>query len=68
MKGYTFNLESTHELEVATSGATSATIIGKPNKGFNVPFERSLMVGFEQVNGAGGTTTNEISSGYRPPR
>jgi hypothetical protein len=68
MKGYTVNLDSAHELNVAASGATTATIVGKPNKGFNVPFERSLMVEMEQTNGSGGTVTNQASSGYRPPR
>ncbi len=68
MKGYTLNIDSAHELNVATSGATSATIVGKPNKGFNVPFERSLMVEMEQANGWGGANVNQASSGYRPPR
>jgi hypothetical protein len=68
MKGYSFAIDSMHELEVAASGATSATIIGKRNRGFDVPFEKSLVVQMEQKNGAGGATTNQVSSGFRPPR
>ncbi len=68
MKGYTFNLDTTHELEVAASGATSATIVGKPNRGFNVPFERSLTVEMVQPAGSvSGATMNQASSGDRPP-
>ena len=55
MKGYTFNLDTTDELNVPESGATTATIVGKPNKGFNVPFEHSLKVGIEQPTAVGGT-------------
>ncbi len=68
MKGYTFNIDSTHELTVAERGATSAIIVGKPNKGFNVAFEHSLMVGMEQSTASGGATATDVSSGYRPPR
>jgi hypothetical protein len=48
MKGYTFTLDTTHELNVPNTGATSATIIGRPNKGLTVAFEHSLKVDMEQ--------------------
>jgi hypothetical protein len=54
MKGYTFTLDTTHELNIPNSGATSATIVGRPNKGFNVPFENSLKVDLDQPAGLGG--------------
>ena len=67
MKGYTFNLDSTHELDVAASGATSATIIGKPNKGFNVPFEKSLGVEMTQTSGSTGPSAKQVSTGFSSP-
>jgi len=48
MKGYTFTLDTTHELNVPDGGATSATIVGKPVKGLTVAFENSLKVDLEQ--------------------
>ncbi len=54
MKGYIFTLDTTHELNVPDSGAMSATVVGKPNKGFNVPFEKSLLIDLEQPAALGG--------------
>jgi hypothetical protein len=54
MKGYTFNIDSTHEINVPEGGTTNATIVGKTNKGFNVPFEQSLIVEMEPPTGLGG--------------
>lgn len=54
MKGYTFNLDSTHEINVPEGGTTNATIVGKTNKGLNVPFEQSLIVEMEPPAGLGG--------------
>jgi hypothetical protein len=54
MKGYTFNLDSTHEINVPEGGTAKATIVGKTNKGFNVPFEQSLIVEMEPPTGVGG--------------
>jgi len=48
MKGYTFTLDTTHELNVPDGGATSATIVGRPNRGLTVAFEHSLKVDLEQ--------------------
>ena len=47
MKGYTFNLDSTHEINVPEGGTANATIVGRTNKGLNVPFEQSLIVEME---------------------
>jgi hypothetical protein len=54
MKGYTFNLDNTHEINVPEGGTTNLTFVGKTNKGFNVPFEQSLVVEMEPPTGAGG--------------
>jgi hypothetical protein len=48
MNGYTFNLDTVHELVAPDSGAMTATVVGKRDKGFNVPFERSLVLGLEK--------------------
>jgi len=54
LKGYTFNLDSTHEMNVPEGGTAIATIVGRTNKGFNVPFEHSLIVEMEPPAGLGG--------------
>lgn len=54
MKGYTFNLDTTHDINVPEGGTTNATIVGKTHKGFNVPFEQSLIVEMEPPAAVGG--------------
>jgi hypothetical protein len=47
LKGYTFNLTSEERLEVAVGGTVSVTVVGKEQKGFNVPYEKSLATTIE---------------------
>jgi hypothetical protein len=42
LKGYTFHLDNEVDIEVPTIGPLQATVVGRENKGFNVPFEQSL--------------------------
>jgi hypothetical protein len=62
MSGYKFMLDNAHELNVGDGAPTTVTIVGKPNKGFNVPFERSLKVEMEQPTGVAGTGTRDVST------
>jgi hypothetical protein len=48
MKGYMLTLDTMHELNVSDTGATTATIVGRPNKGLTVAFENSLKVELQQ--------------------
>jgi hypothetical protein len=63
MKGYTFNLDTTNDVEMPATGSLTAVIVGHENKGFNVPFEQSLGVALEEP-----LANNTALSVSNPPR
>jgi len=47
LEGYTLNLDSTDEVFVVSGEPSSVTVVAREQRGFTVPFEKSLTVGFE---------------------
>jgi hypothetical protein len=56
LKGYTFNLDSQDELRTPGDSAVSFTVVGKENKGFNIPYEKRLGVALEDNTAPSGVT------------
>jgi hypothetical protein len=59
LKGYTFNIDAKDEVFVVSGALSSATVVAHEQKGFTVPYEKSLTVDFD-VRGA---MTDAVSNG-----
>ena len=67
LQGYTLNLDSSDEVFVVSGDQSSATVVAKEQKGFNVPYEKSLTVDFEMrgaltaSSGRGASALRQVS-------
>jgi hypothetical protein len=64
LEGYTLNLDSKDQLFVVSGSPSSVTVVGKDRKGFTVPFEKSLAVGFETRGAITDAAYNGSKSGH----